>query len=237
MYDVIVLGATFAAAGIAQTLKKNCLILEQCLQAGCEFFGALNFGSDYESSPESEEAKALYQGFKDTNIYSCDKLIYSHLSEADVLFGTRLVKAERTEKGFSCVTYGVDGFCTYEAKRVIDTRSCDEISASKTFNMLIESDEKPEFSGVESLKTGVENHYVLRVPVPLSCGYSEARIKARTVIHSFSENQRLILLASLFDYQIKKDYEKHCDGIIHLPSKAYKNPILAFEAGVKEATR
>ena len=43
MYDVIVLGATFAAAGIAQQHKEKCLVIERRAQAGYEFFGALDF--------------------------------------------------------------------------------------------------------------------------------------------------------------------------------------------------
>ena len=49
MYEVIVLGATFAAAGIAEQCKHNCLILERRAQAGYEFFGALQFDVDCES--------------------------------------------------------------------------------------------------------------------------------------------------------------------------------------------
>ena len=45
------------------------------------------------------------------------------------------------------------------------------------------------------------------------------------------ETQRLILSAYEFDYHIKEGYPKTQDGILLLPSKAYKNPSLAFEAG------
>ena len=39
MYDVIVLGATFAASGIARQYKERCLVIERRAQAGYEFFG------------------------------------------------------------------------------------------------------------------------------------------------------------------------------------------------------
>ncbi len=235
MYDVIVLGATFAAAGIAHKYKKNCLILEHGLQAGSEFFGALQFGSDYDKMPENKEAVALQESFASSNIYSCTAQIYPYLQEANVLFDTQFVSAQKTENGFLCVTHGVEGFCTYEAKRVIDTRSNAAISISKTFNLLIESKETPVFSGVHSEKTGMENHYVLRLPVPLSCGYTQARAAAQNIVQQFSETQKLILSASAFDYQIKADYPKTREGIFYLPSKAYENPILAFEAGLEVA--
>jgi len=50
MYEVIVLGATFTAAGIAGKLGKNCLILESRPDAGYEFFGAFHFGTGYEGT-------------------------------------------------------------------------------------------------------------------------------------------------------------------------------------------
>ena len=61
MYETIILGATFAAAGIASRQKKKCLILEQSLQAGYEFFGALNYGTDYDVPLKTQEGQALYQ--------------------------------------------------------------------------------------------------------------------------------------------------------------------------------
>lgn len=42
---------------------------------------------------------------------------------------------------------------------------------------------------------------------------------------------RLLCLANDFDYNVKQEYPKYVDGILYMPSKAYKNPILAFDAG------
>lgn len=233
MYDVIVLGATFTAAGIAHTFKKNCLILEQGFQAGSEFFGALQFGSGYDKKPKRNKSTSLQKGFSGSNMYTWHTEIYPYLQQADVLFGTQVSSIQKTENGFLCVAYGVQGFYTYEGKQIIDTRSNDKISISKTFNLLIESRETPVFSGVYSEKAGLENHYILRLPIPLSCGYPEARDMAQKVVRQFSKTQKLILSASTFDYRIKADYPKKRDGILCLPSKAYNNPVLAFEAGLE----
>lgn len=233
MYDVIVLGATFAAAGIAQTYQKNCLILEQSLQAGNEFFGALQFGCDYDKKPNRKEAADLQERFMNCDTYSRHTEIYPYFQQADILFGMQVSSIQKTENGFQCTAYGVQGFYTYEAKKIIDTRSHDTISASKTFNLLIESDDPPAISGIRSEKAGLDNHYILYLSVPLSCGYAQAREMAQKVVRQFSETQKLIFSASDFDYQIKADYPKMKDGIICLPSKAYPNPVLAFEAGLE----
>ena len=207
MYDIIVLGATFAAAGIAQQHKEKCLVIERRAQAGYEFFGSLNFTVE-----ETE--------------------IYAHFKSCHMLFCTELVSVQKHSDGFACVTHGVQGFCTYYAKKVIDTRCNAEMSLSKTYNLLIDSKEKPVFPNCRCEKTKGENRYIVYCPVSLSCGYAEARAAMQDIIGQFSETQRLILSANEFDYHIEEGYPKTRDGILYLPSKAYKNPQIAFEAGL-----
>lgn len=239
MYEVIVLGATFLAAGIAHKYKKKCLILERRVQAGYEFFGALNFGSHYEKEPKCQEALILKQKFLENggSLYGCDSHVYSYLSEAITVFGAETVSVEKAEGGFICTTHGADGFCTYEGRMIVDTRCKAEMCVLKTYNMLIESEKEPEFSGVTWEKSGDKKRYVLRLPVSPSSGYVEARHALMPIIQSFSKDQRLILLANEFDHNVKSGYPKYEDGILIWPSKMYENPIIAFEAGycIKEA--
>ena len=206
MYDVIVLGATFAAAGIAQRHKEKCLVIERRAQAGYEFFGALDFTVE-----ETE--------------------IYAHFKNCHTLFCTEVVSVQNTDNGFACVTHGVQGFYTYYARKVIDTRCYAEMSLSKTYNLLIDSKEKPAFLNCRCEKTKGENRYIVYCPVPLSCGYAEARAAVQDIIEQFSETQRLILSAYEFDYHIKEGYPNTQDGILYLPSKAYEDPKTAMSAG------
>lgn len=208
MYDVIVLGATFAAAGIAGLCKEKCLVIERRAQAGYEYFGALDFSVD-----ETE--------------------IYSYFKSNNILFCTEIVSVQKNDNVFECVTHGAQGFCTYYAKKVIDTRSNAKMSLSKTFNLLIDSKEEPAFSNLHWEKTKGENRYIVYCPVPLSYGYAEARAAVQGIIEQFSETQRLIFSAYEFDYHIKEGYPKTQDGILYLPSKAYENPGLAVAAGLE----
>lgn len=233
MYDIIVLGATFAAAGIAHRHRKKCLILESSLQAGNEFYGALNFGSDENQCPKAPEALALQNAFSDCDPYSRITKIYPFLRMADILFGIRPISVEKVEGGYECRAYGVEGFCTFCAKQIIDTRADAEISVSKTYNLLIESAGKPHFDGVECVRAGADHHYILRLCVPLSQGYTQARNLAHQLVLQFSEGQKLIFSASSFDYQVPKNHSAYRGEIRLLPSKAYANPILAFEAGLE----
>lgn len=234
MYDLIVLGATFAAAGIAHRYKEKCLIIERRAQAGYEFFSSLNFGINYDKEVKEKESQDLQQKFLEAgeNLYDCNRYIYPYLSEADVIFGAEVVSVEQTEDGFVCVAHGIDGFCTYKAKRVVDSRCSGEMCISKSYNLLIESPQAPSFSNMHCRKAEGQNRYIIHCPVPLLGGYVQARSIAQNVIEGFSETQRLIFSADEFDYQVKDGYPKTENGILYLPSKAYENPILAFDAGL-----
>ena len=76
------------------------------------------------------------------------------------------------------------------------------------------------------------DHYVLRCPVPNECGYAEAREEAEKIIRQFSEDQRVILFAGAFDCQVSPAAPETESGIRYLPSKAYENPVLAFDGGL-----
>lgn len=201
MYDVIVLGATFAAAGIARQYKENCLVIERRLQGGYEFFGA-----------------------------DADVPMYEIFKGCHTVFSAEVVSVEKTENGFLCLTHGVDGFRSYEAKRIIDTRCRGEMCVAKTYDLLMESPEVPAYPFCEKAKG--ETRYILRCPVPLDCTYPQARAVVKEIAEQFSANQRLILTADAFTYQLKPGYPKVENEILQMPSKAYATPTLAYEAGL-----
>lgn len=211
MYEVIVLGATFTAAGIASRLKENCLVIERRGDGGYEFFGG--------------------QFFADTENLS----VYPFLKECHTVFCADVCSVQKTEKGFICETHGVDGFVSYEAKRVVDTRTTSAISLSKTYPLLIESKEKPSFAKADVRAVKGENRYVVELALPLDCGFSEARRSALEFVKGFSDNERLILLADEFNYTVKKGFMREEKGVLLLPSAAFQSPRLAFRAGEEAA--
>ena len=234
MYEVIVLGATFAGAGIASQYKEKCLVIERRAQAGYEFFEALNYGANYEKNPQEKETIDLQAKFNSKkSIFNCATYIYDYFKECKALFCSQVVSIEKNEDCVTCVTYSASGYKTFKAKRIIDTRCNQEMCISKTYNVLIESGSAPSFSGVTFSKASGENRYVIYLSVPVLCGYSEARGKALNVIKQFDNGAKVILLASEFDYKVNPSYPKEDNGILYLPSKAYDNPVLAFESGIK----
>ena len=207
MYDMIVLGATFAAAGIAQQFGARCLVIEHRARAGSEFFGALR-NLDQEAE------------------------LHSRFENCHLLFHTQVASVENEGDGFVCVTHGVDGFRTYRAKKIIDTRCTDAICQSKFFNLLIESEDTPDFANIRWERARGENRYLLSCPVDPGCTYSQAREMALEIVKQFHQGQRLILSADVFDYQVEGAYPNIQNGIVHLPSKAYETPELALAAGI-----
>lgn len=234
MYDLIVLGATFAAAGIAQKFRKRCLIIERGTRAGYEFYGALNFGASTQTADLSSTALALEEKLYQSpdGVYGSERHIYPLLNAANVVFGASPVSIERNGNAFVCKVLGVSGFVTYEGKSVVDTRCHEWMCLSKHYNFLMESPCVPNFAGVCYRQIPARSHYVISCPVPLSCSYPEARMTAFQVMQQFSDSQRLILSADEFDYHVQSGYPEIQEGILYLPSKGYETPALAFDAGL-----
>ncbi len=236
MYDVIVFGATFFAVGIASQLGDKCLIVEKRPSAGYEFISALSFGTSYDKELKTDEAKALQKTYEERNfitenrvcLFPCSAPFYKLLENKNVLLNTEIVSAEKKEDYFVCTTYGVSGYKTFEAKKIIDTRENENICVSKTFNLLIDGDTSELSSDIAYEKWGFENQYVIKMPVSVDASYFEARREAKKIIENLPVSHKLVLSADTFDYEIKKD----CITAELQPSKSFDNPLLSFDAGV-----
>lgn len=240
-YEIIVLGATFTAAGIAQKYKEKCLILERSTLAGYEFLSALNFGTEYNCDPESEAAINLLEVFKQKNafnddricLYDCATSFYRLLEDKNVLLNTEIISVENVNEEFVCTVHNVSGYHTFKAKTVIDTRVHDNMYNTKTYNFSVDGvGDLIEIPNVICEKWGFEHNYVLRCPVSPECNFIDARKMVAEYIQKLPEGFKLLCMANDFDYNVKEEYPKYIDGILYMPSKAYKNPILAFDAGV-----
>jgi len=241
MYDVIVLGATFAAAGIGQKKKECCLILDSKPYAGYEFLNAMHFGTGYEKELKSQEALTLREAFADKQVWTeervclfdCAPLLYRSLQQIPVLFNTQIISVEKTENGYRCLTHSISGYQSFEAKRVVDTRSIPDMCTSKTYNLLMDGVGKPDLPDwIQYAPWGLSHNYVLRLQIPMDAGYADARKKAMQFLEDLPKEHKLLLLPDEFDYTVGQKHFQTQDGVIYLPSKAYENPLLAFDAGV-----
>lgn len=205
-YDLVILGAGFAAAGLVTSYRGKSLIVERRWQAGAEFFGCLY--------PNEEEGE-----------------IHRLLQEHEVLFGTETVTVEPTAEGFLCRFFGPNGFLSVTARQVVDTRTPPEACQEKSFCLLVECPVVPSHPIFEVEKAKGRDRYLLRCPVPLTASFPEAREKALHLLTEARPPMRLILSATEWDAVIRKGYPKWENGILLFPSKAYATPQAALEAG------
>ena len=240
-YDVIVIGATFTAAGLLQGYGDGCLILERRPQAGYEFLSALKFGSGFDQPLQSAEAKALRAGFEErgafedgrVNLFDCASLLYARLKGKNVMLNMTPVQIEKDGDGFAVTAHGASGFRSYRAKHLIDTTVRPDIIAEKSLNALINSDtETAPFPGAAEEKIGCPGDLLLKCGVPADADYAQARRALAEKINALPPAYKLAVIADCFDESVKGTYPAEKDGITHLPSCGFANPLLAFDAGV-----
>lgn len=146
-----------------------------------------------------------------------------------------IVSVEKKKDCFEVVAHGVSGFRTYYAKNIIDTRVHTEMVASKTLNILVNSETNATLhvpSGVKAKAWGYENDIVLACLVDKNASYIDARRVITKVMQILPEDYKTVMVADVFDYELHKEYPGEKDGIIYMPSCAYENPLIAFDAGV-----
>ena len=243
MYDVIVLGATFAAAGLLQVYNDRCLVIERRPQAGYEFFNALNFGKGYEKKLQTKDALTLKQKFVEKNafhedrvcLFDCASSFYELLKGKNVMLNMEIINVTPTADGFSVTAHGVSGYRTYSAKRIIDTRVRRDMIAAKTLNLLISGENCDTDDLAKGLKTenwGYETDILIKCPVDVNANYIEARRAVADTIKQLPEKYKAAMVADMFDCRLKGTYHEEKDGITYIPSCAYENPLLAFDAGI-----
>lgn len=243
MYDVIVLGATFAAAGLLQAYNGRCMVIERRPQAGYEFFNALNFGTGYEKRLQTKEALALRQKFVEKKafqgdrvcLFDCASSFYELLKGKNVMLNMETVNVTPTADGFSVTAHGVSGYRTYSAKKIIDTRVRRDMIAEKTLNLLISGENCDPTDLPKTLKTekwGYETDILIKCPVDVNANYIEARRAVADEIKQLPKKYKAAMVADMFDCRLKGTYPEEKDGITYIPSCAYENPLLAFDAGV-----
>lgn len=239
-FDVIVLGATFLGAGIAEALGDRCLIVERRPQAGYEFINSLKFGHGYEKALKTQAAKALLKNFEQNIAFTGDRVclfecaphFYSLLLDKNVLLNTEIISVERSGDAFTVTTHGVSGYRVHKAKTVIDTRSLPDAATEKHLNFIVNTDKDIKLpDGLDTEKFGYECDTVVKCKVDLNDCYQVARKKVFDIATTL-EGFKVAMVADEFEYSFKDNNKSTSDGITLLPSQSFENPLLAYDAGV-----
>lgn len=248
-YHKLILGATFAAAGLLTKSGGDCLVIEPKPSAGHEFLGALAFGTGYGEPLFTTEAAEFYQQFQEKGamhrgkgcLFDCASLLNAKLLNKNVLLNTSIVDIRPEADGFCVTTHGVKGFRTFRATELVNTL-CDEGNIfKKSFHAWVRPATKeaaaPDSVQLEPLFGAFENSYIVKLPVEKDCTYPEARQRLSDVLKNELSGFRLGLSADCFALTPKKTGVFETGGIVQMPSCGFQNPLLAFDAGVRFAER
>ncbi len=243
-YEVIIIGATFTAAGLVQVYGDKCLVLERRPQAGYEFLNAVKFGTDYDAALFTDEAKALYAKFVEKEafdgericLFDCASPLYSLLEGKNIFLNMEIVSVEKEGAGFKVEAHGVSGYRTFTADKVIDTTVHKDMIVAKSLNLLVNAEEEDAPAlpvDVKTEKWGYPEDTLVKCSVPSQANYIDARRAVKDFIDNVKPSQyKVAFVADCFDYEVKAGYPAEKDGIVYMPSCAYNNPLLAFDAGV-----
>ena len=241
-YKIIVIGATFAAAGIVSACGDDCLVLERRPQAGYEVFNAINFGHSYETQLKSLQAKQMYQDFSQKGAFSgericlfpCAEVLYRLLENKNVLLNMDILSVVRENGIFTVTACGVSGCRTFTADRVVDTRVHPNMVREKSLNLIINTDREGLLppAGVSDEKWGHPGDLLVKLPVSREWDYLQARKAVLDYVSTLPEAFRVVFVADCFCWTVDGTFPEEKDGICYLPSVWFANPLVALDEGV-----
>jgi hypothetical protein len=226
-YELLIVGATALAVGIAQANKSQSIaVIEPGFTVAPEFSAAMK--TSPLTSPKSEAANELLNEMKQREaifedgewLPAVSPILAKRLldSGADCYFFAMPTKIEKSEDKYniSFTAYGVES--SFTASRVIDTTSefltrsffgADKINAGYNLNYF----------------TADSNRKITRRSLPCPDGdIASARL---SLIEGRSDSDKLIMIASELDVS-----PEVYDSDIWKPSAAYGNFLEAYDAGI-----
>ena len=260
-YDNVVLGATMAGIGLAETLEENLIVVECLAVPGGEFISAFEPGYDREAEPGSDAACELLEELRRREIMTdcglhlpaiapvlCNR-IYERKNQ--FLFWTEIIDVARRDsgQGYIVTLANASGISRITAGRIIDTNAqgppvsdppADAPEVTKRYlNALLHytGEENPPPAVSETLVPGrFDAEAYWRMETDLDADWPSARRKLADAwqLHPDRENGwRIASAATLFSERVVNNSEKPAQSDwLHLPSVACGNPIAAFDEGV-----
>lgn len=227
--DLVIIGATAAALGLAKTVQSNLktLIVNKTEMVAYEFVNA----------------------FQQPEVYAQGALFHKEFREleADVLLGTEVVGITRSpEGGYALELYNTAGFQTVEASQVVDTTTdSPEIQLQgKTLNaLIIQQQGKPvptvEWEGFTLVPETHSQAYstaILKLACPRSETVAAARhrlVEAWLSRPSALAEWKIAAIAFAFEHTPVQGEIKADDGRRFLISAAYAGPAESQNAGIQ----
>lgn len=258
-YDIVILGATSAALGLANELKQKykTLIINRTSMVAYEFVNAYKRGENWNVEPETEFGRAIREELlrekiitkEEAHIYSAGPIFYKAFKDLgiDILLETELISVKKEYEGYIISVYNVGGHDTIKARYIIDTTEREADIKSKSLNCLLTNKKKDvlppiKLDGVEIYKE-VDNKIntaILKYNCPLDTSLYEAR---HQVIETWRNRPqeladwKIAAIGLCFDVVPRVGFKQIGKFHVALPSAYYDNPLAAIDAGVNLGRR
>mgnify|MGYP000868605816 FL=1 len=256
-YDLVILGATSAALGIASEAgdRYHILILNSTSMVAYEFINAYKPGTGWEKEPESIPARTIREELlsenilctgngRSTHIYSAGSVFCKAFRalKADILLETGLVSVKEKDGGYELSVYCIGGFQTIYADCIIDTTEREIGIRNRSLNCLLVNRDQSELfpsifpEGAEFYPDGDEtvNSAVMRYPVTNDTTLYQARHQLIGYWARRPEdmkNWKIAAVGLCFDVTPSIGYRKISKTHFLLPSAWQVNPLIAMDVG------
>ncbi|HBF14680.1 MAG TPA: hypothetical protein DDW30_03150 [Clostridiales bacterium] len=246
--NVLVIGTTALACGLALRLGADCTVADSGWSAGAEFADAMVAEPIDLTKTRAPRTAELTDELWERNILSrtgevhCPALAGAFAKRfraagCRVLLGTRVLEIVRRENGFAVTLFlPREGRTELFAKRVINTLPQDFMTYRKTFSLML-ADGIPSIGaeGSPRLRHGrFADESILTFDVPRDCTLPEAEKIANawlTENRACLGNARVAGPALAFGYRFETVVDTERDGVRYVPSAAYPDAVSAFEGG------
>ena len=232
--ELFIVGATFAAIGIADALGKQTVIAEETCVLGTEFAAAFNQKEPKKITCFTESGKTLEKQLAMRGLLNPNGEIYAQpavfvLAKACIRqqiqlhFNTLVTEIKKLENGYKVTLFNCDGYQTILAKQVIDTTSTGVFKNKKR--------EKWICSAVAQngqIKNEITDMQYIPIPLAESEGWVEARKK--TLAYAKEKNAKIVMIANAFCYRDRVQPTEQ-EGVLWIPSDGFYNLLDAYEGG------
>ena len=259
IYDLVVIGATFAGLGAAYAEKGNVLAVERRSQIGYEFIGAYNPATAWIlREAETEEGGRLKNELIKEGILSDDMRIYMpevqsflyyriYRDRLPVLLMTEVIAVEKQQGIYEIEIYNASGISRLTAKRVLDTTEGLSLRPEdrpkilrKSINAFLyggeEAETIPAEEGMQIFPANRKGEALLSLELDVAANYIYARqklhdrwIRRKKSLASWT----IALMADCMGIVLDRRCFAAAEGHVLLCSACFENPLEAFEAGIK----
>jgi hypothetical protein len=255
-YDIVVLGATCAALGLAGQIKEKykILIIHDTTMIAGEFIGAYNTGSNWKYEPKEYLTKEIRNELiernimneKGVSIYSAGSIFNKGFRELgiDILLDTKVLNIKRSDETYIIELFNCAGHSKIEADFIIDTgteRLSKTDIVTKSLNCILSNKEKdrfPDFSHKDIVFEEEQDDKFNTVIMKLNCSLESIMYKDRQLLidlwRQMPESLKPWKIAAIgLCHEIKPsfDYKQIQNNYILMPGAYYANPLIAMDEG------